>query len=102
MPRLVLVTIAHVEDIGGARDVIPPLLEGGAVDRLNARPRGESARALTGALTGFRRWRGGEPCGPALEDQPVEEPAPGTVPEHVHLVGHARRDEAPPAAGGSR
>src|SRR5258705_2736531 len=104
MPRLVLITIAHVEDIGRARHVISPLLEGGAIDGPNTGTRGESARALTGALTGLRSRRGGEPCGPPLEDQPVEEPAPGAVPEHVHLVWHARRDEARPPqdASGAR
>src|SRR5947209_4469995 len=101
MPRLVLIPIAHVKDIGRARHVISPLLEGGAIYRPNTGTRGESAGALTGALAGVRTRDGGEPCGPALEDQPVKEPAPGAVPEHIHLVRHAGSDETRPAEDSS-
>src|SRR5947209_2517815 len=94
MPRFVLITVAHVKDIGGARRVVSPLLEGGALYRPNAGAPGEGAGALTGALTGLRTRGSGEPCSPTLEDQTLQEPATGAVPEHIHLIRHTSGDEA--------
>ena len=51
MPGLVLIAIAHVEDIRGARGIVAPLRERGAIDRLKTRAPGESADSLAGALT---------------------------------------------------
>src|SRR2546426_5721329 len=60
MSRFVLITIAHVKDIGGLRRVVAPLREGGAIYRPNAGTPGEVAGALTGALTGLRTRGSGE------------------------------------------
>ena len=94
MPRFVLITIAHVKDIGGVRRVVLPLFEGGAIYRPNAGTPGEVAGALTGALTGWRTRGSGEACGPTLEYQTLQEPAARAVPEHIHLIRHTGGDEA--------
>src|SRR5262245_34743585 len=94
MPRFVLLTIAHVKDIGGLHRVVLPLLEGGAIYRPNAGTPGEVAGALTGTLTGVRTRGSSEPCGTTLQRQTLQEPATGAVPEHIHLIRHTGGDEA--------
>src|SRR5262245_22790023 len=94
MPRFVLLTIAHVKDIGGLRRVVSPLLKGGAIYRPNAGTPGESTGALTSTLTGVRTRGSGEPGGPTLEYQTLKEPATGAVPEHIHLIRYTSGDEA--------
>src|SRR5262249_4540397 len=84
VPRFVLITIAHVKDISGARRVVAPLCEGGAIYRPNAGAPSEVAGALAGALTGLRTRDSGAACGPMFECQTLQEPATGAVPEHIH------------------
>src|SRR5206468_7152967 len=92
--RFVLITIAHVKDIGGLRSVIAPLREGSAIYRLNAGTPGEAAGARAGALTGLQTRGRGEPGGPTLEYQTLKKPATGAVPEHIDLIRHTGGDEA--------
>src|SRR5262245_39554066 len=94
MPRFVLLPITHVKDIGSLRRVVLPLLDGGAIYCLDAGTPGEDTGTLTGALTGLWTRGSGEPCGPMFERQTLQEPATGTVPEHIHLVRHTGGDEA--------
>ena len=94
MPRFVLITIAHVKDIGGLRRVVAPLREGGAIYRPNAGAPGEVAGALTSTLTGLRTRSSGVPCGPTFEYQTLKEPATGAVPEHIHFIRHTGGDQA--------
>src|SRR5215472_3369471 len=94
VPGLVFSPIAHVEDVRRARRVVAPPRERGAIDRRKARPPGEGAGSLAGALTSERSGGRGEPRRPALEGQALELPATGAVPERIDLIGHAGGNEA--------
>ena len=90
----ILVRAANIEHIGGAIVVSAPALQSLGVDAGEPCGLGDARRARSGKVAGHGRYAPGKAARIRLEFEPVEQPSPRAVMQHVDVVGNPGSPEA--------